>query len=47
MDTKNTLDKMAKAISMRCYGHVLRKEDESVIVKSLKLEVQNSEARGQ
>ena len=33
---KEPLDRMAKASSMRWYGHVLRKEDENVIVKALK-----------
>ena len=37
---------MAEASSMRCFGHVLRKEDESVIVKALKFEVSGSKARG-
>ena len=31
---KESLDRMAKA-RIRCYGHVLRKEDENVIVKAL------------
>ena len=30
-----SLDRMAKASSMRWYGHVLRKEDENVIMKVL------------
>ena len=42
MDTsgiKESLDRIAKASSiMRWYGHVLRKEDENVIVKALKFE---------
>ena len=37
---------MAKARSMRWYGHVLRKEDENVIVKALKFEVSGSRGRG-
>ena len=32
-------DRMAKASSMWWYGHVMRKEDENVIVKALKFEV--------
>ena len=36
---------MAKASSMRWYGHVLRKGDESVIVKALKFEVSGSRRR--
>ena len=30
---KESLDRMAKPKSMRCYGHILRKNDENVIVK--------------
>ena len=37
---------MAKASSMRWYGHVLRKEDENVKVKALKFEVSGSRGRG-
>ena len=33
---KESLDRMAKASSMRWYSHVLRKEDKIVIVKALK-----------
>ena len=36
---------MAKANSMRWYGHVLRKEDENVTVKALKLEVRGNRER--
>ena len=43
--TKGSLDRMAKASSMRWYGHVLRKEDENVIVKALKFEVSGSRGR--
>ena len=43
---KESLDRMAKASSMRWYGHVLRKEDENVIVKALKFEVSGSRGRG-
>ena len=42
---KESLDRMAKASSMRWYGHVLRKEDENVIVKALKFEVSGSRGR--
>ena len=34
LDIKESLDRMAKASSMRWCGHVLRKEDENVIVKA-------------
>ena len=36
LDIKESLDRMAIASSMRRYGHVLRKEDENVIVNALK-----------
>ena len=39
---KESLDRMAKASSIRWYGHVFRKEDENVIVKALKFEVSGS-----
>ena len=42
---KESLDRMAKASSIRWYGHVLRKEDENVIVKALKFEVRGSRGR--
>ena len=43
---KKSLDRVAKASSIRWYGHVLRKEDENVIVKVLKFEVSGSRGRG-
>ena len=43
---KDSLDRMAKASSIRWYGHVLRKENENVIVKALKFEVSGSRGRG-
>ena len=42
---KESLDRMAKAISMRWYGNVLRREDENAIVKALKFEVSGSRGR--
>ena len=39
-------DRMAKASSMRWYGHVLTKDDGNVIVKALKFEVSGSRGRG-
>ena len=42
---KESLNRMAKASSMRWYGHVLRKEDENLIVKALKFEVSGSRGR--
>ena len=43
---KESLDRKAKASSMRWYGHVLRKEDKNVIVKALKFEASDSRGRG-
>ena len=43
---KESLDRMAKASSIRWYGHVLRKVDENVIAKALKFEVSGSRRRG-
>ena len=43
---KESLDRMAKASSIRWYGQVLRKEDENVIVKALKFEVSDCRGRG-
>ena len=42
---KESLDRMAKASSMRWYGHVLRKEEENMIVKALKFAVSGSKGR--
>ena len=42
---KKSLDRMAKASSMRWYDHVLRKEDKNVIVKALKFEVSGGRGR--
>ena len=38
MGIKESLDRVAKASSIRWYGHVLRKKDENAIVKALKFE---------
>ena len=45
LDTKESLDRMAKASSIRWYGHVLRKHDENAITKALKFEVSGSRGR--
>ena len=45
LDIKESLNGMAKASSMQWYGHGLRKDDENVIVKALKLEVSGSKGR--
>ena len=41
-----SLDRMAIASYIQWYGHVLRKEDENVIMKALKFEVSGSRGRG-
>ena len=46
LDIKESFDRMTKASSIRWYGHVLRKEDENVIVKALKFEVSGNRGRG-
>ena len=46
LSIKESLDRMAKASSIRWYGHVLRKEDENLIAKALKFEVSSSRGRG-
>ena len=45
LSIKESLDRMAKARSVWWYSHVLRKEDENVIVKALKFEVSGSRGR--
>ena len=42
---KESLDWMVKVSSVRWYGHVLRKEDENVIVKVSKFKVSGSRGR--
>ena len=42
---KESFDKMAKASSIQGYSHVLRKEDENVIVKALNFEASGSRGR--
>ena len=44
---KHSLDKMLKASCMRWYGHIWKKENESVIVKALKFEVRSNRGRAQ
>ena len=46
LEITESLDRMAKASSMRWYGHVLRKEDENVIVRALEFQVSGSRGRG-
>jgi len=43
---EESLDRMAKASSMRWYGHVLRKEDNNVLLKGLHFELPGSHRKG-
>ena len=43
---KESLDRMAGASSIRWYSHALRKKDQNVIVKALKIEVRGSRGKG-
>ena len=43
---RESLDRMAKASSIRLYSHVLRKEDENVKVEALEFEVSGCRGRG-
>ena len=45
LSIKESLNRMAKASSIRWCGHVLRKEDENLIVKALKFEVSGGRGR--
>ena len=42
---EESLERMAKASSMPRYGHVLRKENENVIVQALELELRGGRGR--
>ena len=43
---KETLDKMAKANGVRWYGHVVRRDDESILKKAMMFEVNGPQKRG-
>ena len=43
---KETLDKMAKANEVRWYGHVVRRDDESILKKAMMFEVNGPRKRG-
>ena len=43
---KETLDKMAKANGIRWYGHVVRRDDESILKKAMMFEVNGPRKRG-
>ena len=42
---KETLDKMAKANGVRWYGHVVRRDDESILKKAMMFEVNGPRKR--
>ena len=43
---KKTLDRMAKANRVRWYGHVIRREDNSILKKTMMMEVNGQRKRG-
>ena len=43
---KKTLDKMALANRVRCYGHVVRRDEESIVKKGMMLQVNGQRKRG-
>ena len=43
---KETLDRMAKANRVRWCGHVIRKDDDSILKKAMMLEVNGQRKRG-
>ena len=43
---KETLDRMAKANGVRWYGHVIRKDDDSILKKAMMMEVNGKRKRG-
>ena len=43
---KKTLDKMAKANGVRWYGHLVRRDDESILKKAMMFEVNGPRKRG-
>ena len=43
---KETLDKMAKANGVRWYGHVVRRDDDSILKKAMMFEVNGPRKRG-
>ena len=45
LDLKETLDKMAQANGVRWYGHVVRRDEESILKKATMLQV-NGQRKG-
>ena len=43
---KETLDKMAQANGVRWYGHVVRRDEESILKKAIMLQVNGQRKRG-
>ena len=43
---KETLDKMAKANGVKWYGHVVRRDDESILKKAMMFEANRPRKRG-
>ena len=46
LDLKETLDRMAKANGVSWYGHVVRRDDDSILKKAMMLEVNEKRKRG-
>ena len=43
---KKTLDRMAKANGVTWYGHVIQRDDDNILKKSMMLEVNGKRKRG-
>ena len=43
---KETIDKMAQANGVRWYGHVVRRDEESILKKAMMLQVNGQQKRG-
>ena len=43
---KETLDRMAKAIGVKWYGHVIRRDDDNILKKAMMLQVNRQRKRG-
>ena len=46
MGLKETIDRLARANEVRWYGHVMRRDDDSVLRVALDLEVSGKRKRG-
>ena len=46
LSLKKTLDRMAKANAVRWYAHVIRREDDNILKKSMMMKVNGQRKRG-